>query len=147
MPEILLVGGLEVCQQHGRVAFGSRAWQVLSQFDEQAGPGAPVLIYASHPSHNRGPKVTWTARWLRWEPTNGGRHPDGDLIRPPRSVDDGEDTVGYWVGYWEATDLTPLSQDQWVRTSDLVNLHGRRFTPFVPEGPILLGADPLTGMP
>ncbi len=58
-----LSDGIEVCRQEGKVAFGSRAWEVFRDLHAEAGPGAPVLIYASHSDAPLGPVVSWRARY------------------------------------------------------------------------------------
>ncbi len=75
--------------------------------------------------------------------TDGAPHPCGDVIRPTTAIDHGEDGAGYWVGFWEVTDLQRLDVNQWVKTSRLMNLRGRRFSALVPAGPVLLGTDPV----
>jgi len=131
-----------VCREQGKVAFGSRAWEVLRRFDEGAGPGAPVLIYASHPATSVGPVVTWRAIWAGWVESEGGAHPDGDLYRPP-STHGGEDRARWWAVFWAVSDLRELSRDEWLPVARLTDLRGRAYRRgFMPEGPILLGAAP-----
>lgn len=135
VPEIYLREGEDM----GRVAFGSRAWNVLRDFDEQAGPGAPVWIYASHPSRNRGPVASWRATWVGWIETSGGPHPEGDMVRPASTMGGKEDCAGYWAGFWEVRDLHPLGSNK--KISELTDIHGRKYRrSFIPEGPILLAA-------
>jgi hypothetical protein len=44
-----LVDGVEVCAREGKVAFGSRAWEVFKQLDEiRAEAPVDVYVYASH---------------------------------------------------------------------------------------------------
>ncbi len=128
----------------GRVAFGSRAWELLHRFDDEAGRGTPVLIYASMPSEPRGHVVSWVARW--WavvDATTSGGHPEADLVRPPSTIPGGEDEERYWFAFWEVTDLRPLARESWIAIRSLRRLSGGKFNAdFIPEGPTLLGALP-----
>jgi hypothetical protein len=139
VPEAHLVDGVEVCGEQGKVAFGTRVWDAFRDLELAAGPGAPVLIYASHAAMNLGPIATWAGRFVGWVGSIGGRHPDEDLYRPPSTQSGDEDRSGYWLGFWEVSDLHPLPKDEQLRISTLSGVNGRKFrADFIPEGPTLL---------
>jgi hypothetical protein len=118
-------------------------WETFDHLDSEAGTGCPVLIYASHATEqNLGPVVSWQACFDRWvSATIAGGHPDGDLYRPPSTTHGDEDRSGYWLGFWEVTDLRPLDPDQHIPIARLHDRKGRRYRrDFVPEGPILISS-------
>jgi hypothetical protein len=141
VPLDYLVEGVDVCRLQGKVAFGTRIWETFADLKNEAGEGAPVLIYASHAKENFGPVVTWTALFARWVAAVGGGHPDGDLFRPPLTQLGDEDRSGYWLGFWEVTDLHELDVNCRIPISLLHDRRGRRYDRgFIPEGPILLSS-------
>lgn len=144
VPLVHLRSGLLVCRREGRVAFGTRAVDVVREFERTAGRGAPVLIYASLPDRHLGPYVSWGARFDRLTVALlDGSHPDGDRYRPPSTQDVGEDRPGphQWLGFWQVTDLRELSTEEYVPLSALRNPSGHRFSHyFVPDGPTLLSS-------
>lgn len=102
-----------------------------------------MLIYASHATEqNPGPVVSWTARFAGWvSATIAGGHPEGDLYRPPSTTQGNEDRSGYWLGFWEVTDLHRLPADEHIPVARLHDRKGRAHRrDFVPEGPILLSS-------
>lgn len=134
-----LTDGSEVCRREGKVAFGTRVWEAFRELETEAGLGAPILIYASHSARNLGPVVSWVACFSGWVPAVGGAHPDGDLYRPPSTQLGDEDRSGYWLGFWEVTDLRELGPDEQVPVDSLHDRRGRKYVRgFVPEGPILI---------
>lgn len=141
VPLDYLVDGVEVCRLQGKVAFGTRVWETFVDLKNEAGEGAPVLIYASHAKQNHGPVVTWTGRFARWVAAVGGGHPDGDRFRPPFTQLGDEDRSGYWLGFWEVTDLRELDANSRIPISSLHDRHGRKYgRGFIPEGPILVSS-------
>ncbi len=139
VPLAHLMDGVDVCMAEGKVAFGTRVWDVFRELRIEAGAGAPVLIYASHATTNVGPVVTWTARFADWVPAVGGHHPDRDRYRPPSTQVEDEDRSGYWLGFWEVTHLRRLDNGEQIPISSLHDRRGRKYgRGFVPEGPILL---------
>lgn len=136
-----LLAARDVCARESRVAFGSQAWEVFRELDLEGGPGTPVLLYASHAGVPRTPRVSWTASYLRYVESKGGAHPERARIRPPTTIADGEDAAGYWAGFYEVAELTPLSEDDQIRIRDLVDLRGKRYgRDFEPRGPMIITA-------
>lgn len=49
VPLEFLIEGIAVCDRQGKVAFGSRAWEIFRKLDElRNGQPVDVYIYASH---------------------------------------------------------------------------------------------------
>lgn len=44
VPHDHLLDGADVCANRGKVAFGSRAWEVIRRLDDEAAPGAAVAL-------------------------------------------------------------------------------------------------------
>lgn len=140
VPESHLTAGEEVCREQGKVAFGSRAWEVFRELENQDDHGLPVLIYASHSELRAGPTVTWIATYAGHVESRGGAHPDGDRYRPSSATGSGEDGAAFWAVFWEVNDLRRLPSDEHIPIRSLRDRRGRRYgRDFVPEGPILLG--------
>ena len=132
-----LSDGVDVCTRRGKVAFGSQAWTVFDKFENVGGIGAPVLIYASHPTERLGAVVSWVARYLGYVESVGGRHPDKMRHRPPSCHV--EDKSGHWAGFYEVEGLRRLDETELVRISTLRNPDNRAFkSGFVPEGPTII---------
>ena len=68
VPEVHLASGVKICRTQGRVAFGSDAWEVFRSLDQGAGRGLPVAIYASFPTTNLGPTISWAATYVEVVP-------------------------------------------------------------------------------
>jgi hypothetical protein len=134
-----LESGRAVCEREGRVAFGSQMWELFEEIDNEGGAAVPVYIYASHavtPAVK--PCVTWVASYLRYIRSAGGEHPKGRSLRPPSTTDDAE---RFWAGFYEVSDLRPLSEDAHVQIANLRDRDGRIYgRSFVPERPMIISA-------
>lgn len=140
VPETHLRDAEDICRARGKVAFGSRAWEVFRELDLQGGYGLPVLIYASHSDLGLGLTVTWRATYEGHVESRGGAHPEGDLYRPASATEGGEDQAGYWAIFWEVSNLRAFPQPEHVQIRNLRDRSGRPYGKgFVPEGPIILG--------
>jgi hypothetical protein len=105
VPESHLIGGIDVCREQGKVAFGTRVWEALHDLEQEAGIGAPVLIYASHASEHSGARLSWVAKFAGWVAASRGSHPSGQSYRPISTQENNEDQSGHWLGFWEVTEL------------------------------------------
>jgi hypothetical protein len=136
-----LASALDTCSKMGKVAFGSRAWEVFRDLDHHAdGLNPPVLIYASHDAAPFPPAATWTASYVGYVEGRGGRHPAKMDFRPASTEKDGGDAAGHWAIFWETSDLRHLGPDAAVNIGSLVGLHsGKSFDAgFRPLGPVLI---------
>src|SRR4051812_11355274 len=73
-----LISGRPVSAGEGRVAFGSRAWEVFRELDAQR-RGMPIdaYIYASHAQGPVALEVSWHGRYIGHVESVGGAHPAG----------------------------------------------------------------------
>lgn len=136
-----LKDGAIVCEKEGRVAFGSRAWEVFRKLDELR-YDLPVDVYI-YASHSEGPlrlEVSWHARYIGHVESIGGTHPEGMKFRPPSTAKYEDDNLGYWAVFWEVEQLCELSLEERIPTGGFRGLgkHKPYRRNFVPEGPILI---------
>src|SRR3712207_1530410 len=110
VPEEHLRSGLDVIAREGKVAFGTRAWEVFYQLDALLnGKTADVLIFASDAQHPLSPpQVSWRATYLAYIKAKGGAHPEGMRYRPPTTAKYPNDNKGHWALFWEVRDLEEL---------------------------------------
>jgi hypothetical protein len=137
IPLAHLRDALAVCEAQGRVAFGSRAWEIFRELDEERGE-APVdaFIYASHDPDSELFEISWRGRYSRQVPAKNGGHPDGMRFRPASTSTDPSDNKGHWAIFWELDRLRPLSPAERIATSRFIGYKtGRKYKKnFAPEG-------------
>jgi len=130
-----------VCRRNGKVAFGSRAWEVFRRLDELRG-GSPVdvYLYASRSVPSGPPRITCHARYIAHVESVGGAHPDGMNYRPTSTARNPDDNAGHWAVFWEVELLRRLETNEQMLIRDLRGLDKPKHYPsaFVPEGPILI---------
>ncbi|MBD2484883.1 MULTISPECIES: hypothetical protein [Planktothrix] len=136
VPEIHLISAQEVCEQEGKVAFGSREFEVFRKIDlDRNERPVKVLIYASE-QENRSfiPKVTWQGLYIGHSDSRRGRHPQGMKYRPATAANDALDAAIFW----EVTDLRPLEIP--VNISNFKGLGKKEpfASRFVPEKPLII---------
>src|SRR5271165_4626711 len=108
VPLVHLTSGRTTAEREGKVAFGSRAWEVFRQLDhERKGMAVDVYIYASHSDDPRA-IASWCARYVGQVESIAGAHPAGMRYRPPSTANDEQ---GHFAIFWEVEDLHP-SPDQ-----------------------------------
>lgn len=123
-----------VIDAKGKVAFGSRAWELFRSLDElRDGLPIDVFIYASKTDVLE-KVVSWRGRYLGHVEGVDGKHPAGRRYRSRLAMEDGS---GWWAVFWE---LDNLEQIPPISTADLrgygvVSNYG---SSFVPEGPIII---------
>jgi hypothetical protein len=142
VPEEHLTSGLGNCHNHGKVAFGSRAFETFYELEHmRRGLTVDVYIYASHTKNPIGCQVSWRAIYIGFIKSEDlpSKHEDyEDLYRPETTKQYSDDTRLYWPLFWEVTDLQEIATH--------IPIHqftGRgRKRPyqkiFVPEGPLLI---------
>jgi len=114
VPEEHLESGLQVCLDQGKVAFGSRLFEVFRELDAMLdGKPCPVLIYASWPKfHLPVPTVTWRGTYVGSIEVQAGRHPDGMRYRPPTTAKYPDDNAGHWAVFYHVADLKKLPKEE-----------------------------------
>jgi len=132
-------GGV-LCEREGRVAFGSRAWEVFRELDRlREGSPTDVYIYAS-----RTPvpllHVSWRAVYIGHVESQNGAHPQGMRFRPPSTAKYPEDNIAYWAVFWEVTELHELSEAERIPVSHFTGFGKPKpyKVGFIPEGPLLI---------
>lgn len=143
VPEEHLISGRRVCLNRGKVAFGSKNWELFNKLQGLVQPEAQceVLIYASDAAHLISPPtVTWRASYLGFVQARNGTHPGEMKFRPPSTEKYPLDNRGSWVVFWEVADLTPLSKNQWIKVGQLRGFEkpAKYLTNYIPKGPSLL---------
>lgn len=136
-----LIDGQTVAASEGRVAFGSRAWEVFRELDGlRKGQLVDVYIYASHTEGPRVFEVTWHAEYIGQVDSIAGAHPAGMRYRPPSTGKYPSDNEGHWAVFWEVQNLRQLPEGSRLRLADLAGFGKRRAyrRGFVPEGPLLI---------
>ncbi|MGH8272992.1 MAG: hypothetical protein ACRES9_01865 [Gammaproteobacteria bacterium] len=138
-----LESGTGICEREGKVAFGSRAWEVFRELDTlRHGKPIPALIYASEPaSHDGPPVVAWRAQYIGHAEGKNGAHPAGMRFRPPTTGAYESDNKGWWAVFWEVADLARVSKSEEILIKELQSRSGAYYKPeFIPEGPIIIAA-------
>jgi hypothetical protein len=136
-----LVSGRPMCASEGRVAFGSRAWQIFRELDSlRHGLPVDVYLYASHADGTGLLEASWQARYIGHVESLGGAHPLGMKYRPPTTAQYAKDSSGKWAVFWEVEDLRELAPAQRLALGAFTGFGQRKpyGKPFVPEGPILV---------
>jgi hypothetical protein len=133
--------GSVVCEQQGKVAFGSRSWEVFRKLDElRNGLLVDTYIYASQSPGRPSFKVSWHAVYLGHVESINGAHPKGMIFRPPSTGNYEDDNFGHWAVFWEVAQLKKIPQQEQIFTGSFYGLNKRKRykANFIPEGPILI---------
>lgn len=142
VPLVHLESGLKVCDTEGRVAFGTRAWEVLRYLDTQKKMQSEieVYIYASLAAPSIPAKISWGARFVRYVDSRNGAHPDGMRYRPPSTAGEDVPSQRAWAGFWEVSELTRFLEGLVFPVFELTGLGKEKAYKknFVPEGPTLV---------
>lgn len=136
-----LVSGLEVSRKEGKVAFGSRAFEVFRAVETIADHGTlPVFIYASSDAAQMPPRATWRANYVSSVETNNGRHPAGMRFRPPSTEANIGDNLGHWAVFWEVTKLMQVGYKEGIQMDGFYGYRSKKryLKNFRPEGPVIV---------
>lgn len=136
-----LLDGRSVAQQIGRVAFGSRRFDLFRELDaKRAGLPVDVYIYPSHASGVPIFEVSWQGVYVRSVETPDGAHPEGMKYRPPSTSHYPSDNLGHWAVFWEVTELRELSPSERMTVGRFTGFGKKKAygNNFPPEGPLLV---------
>jgi hypothetical protein len=141
VPRVHLEHGRIVCDAEGRVAYGSRAWEVFRELDRLR-HGLPVNVYI-YPSHSDPPSLletSWKALYIGHVESQGGAHPEGMRFRPESTAWFPSDNEGFWAVFWEVTNLREVPVPERIKISDFTGYgkRGHYKRDFIPEGPLLV---------
>jgi hypothetical protein len=111
VPEEHLVSGLQTIAAEGKVAFGTRKWELFRKIDGMRdGARVAVLIYPSHLDGEG--KGTFVVSWFGWYAGSvegvKGAHPDGMKYRPASTAAYQLDNQGSWATFWHVNGLRQL---------------------------------------
>lgn len=136
-----LLDGQIVAVKQGKVAFGSRVWELFQELDQlRKGQAVDLYIYASHTVGPQILEATWHAEYIGHVHSVEGAHPEGMLYRPPSTAKYRSDNEGHWAVFWEVQHLRPLPEGHRVRLVDLEGFgkEKRYRRGFIPERPFLI---------
>lgn len=136
-----LIDALAVCKTAGKVAFGSRAWEIFRELDiERHGFAVNVYIYASGDPSSEKLEVSWCGRYIGHVEGKNGAHPEGMKFRPPSTAKYPTDNKGHWAVFWELDQLQELEAQDCIPTGNFVGYKtGKQYKKnFIPEGPLLV---------
>jgi hypothetical protein len=111
VPKEHLDDGLKTVSDKGKVAFGSRKWEIFRDLDALAGEGVPVDVYI-YESEGRGKHnstISWRGRYIGHVRSEMGAHPKGLKYRPESTTKYVADNSGHWAVFWELDSLEPVS--------------------------------------
>lgn len=135
-----LLEGLKTCAMHGKVAFGTRAFDPFAKIRDAHAEGCDVFIYASHASGSGTPKATWKARYLGFVEAKNGAHPSGMKFRPTSTIANSSDNKGHWFLFWEVADLIRMDDPIEISALRGAGKASNYKVNYVPEGPIVIGS-------
>lgn len=140
VPFVHLDDGYEICTRKGKVAFGSRAWEVFRELDLlREGATIPVLIYASMTNADGPAKISWEADYIGHVESKNGAHPAGMEFRPPSTGEHASDNLGWWAVFWEVSGLDQLVPEKQIEVQRIQSRSDQFYkSTFVPEGPIIV---------
>ena len=136
-----LIDACTLCRAKGKVAFGSRAWQVFRELDiAREGETVETYIYASGDKSFESFEVSWYGRYIGHVEGNNGAHPDGMLFRPASTTKDPRDNKGHWAVFWELDQLRQLQPHERISTGEFHGFEsGKKYKKhFTPQGPIIV---------
>lgn len=123
----------------GKVAFGSRAYDVFLKL-EQEREGKPVYVYIYESSEGDF-RVAWHARYLGYVGAVNGAHPDCMKFRPASTAKyPGDNEGGDWLVFWEVESLSEIPEGNRVHVGTFIP-YGKSKpygNSFVPRGPMLI---------
>jgi hypothetical protein len=136
-----LVDGRLVAQQRGRVAFGSRVFELFRELDKlRHGLPVDVYIYPSHAGGVRVFEVSWRGVYVGSVESQDGAHPEGMKYRPPSTAKYPADNLGLWAVFWEVAELQEIVQSKRMSVGQFTGFGKKKSYghSFPPEGPLLV---------
>jgi hypothetical protein len=131
--------GRKTVEAHGKVAFGSGAFETFHKLEHlRDGMPVDVFIYASH--NDGDPDIFWRARYIGYVKSDLGAHPSGMKYRPSSTSKYPRDNSGLWAVFWEVDGLKSVGRQEWCRLAEVKGFGKKKAYghPFVPEGPLLI---------
>lgn len=138
-----LIDAVTVCNVEGKVAFGSRAWEVFRELDnERNGVPVNVYIYASGDPSSEKFEASWYGRYIGHVQGKNGTHPEEMIFRPSSTAKYPGDNKGHWAVFWELDELRELEPHERIPTGAFTGYKTDKHYKknFVPKGPLLVYA-------
>jgi hypothetical protein len=142
VPKEHLADGITTTMTKGKVAFGSRAYDVFVKLEQERG-GKPVDVYI-YESYGNGAydfHVSWHARYLGYVGAVNGAHPNGMRFRPASTAKyPGDNEGGDWLLFWEVDLLEEIPEAERMHVGEFVP-YGKvkpYGNSFAPRGPMLV---------
>jgi hypothetical protein len=142
VPEEHLLSGQETLKQSGKIAFGSKNWELLNTLAELLkGAECDVLIYASDALRPLNPPTaTWSAKFVGFTVAVNGAHQHGMKYRPASTAKYPLDNQGSWTVFWEVTNLRKVSPGVKISLLRGFEKPHSYLVNFIPRGPTLIQA-------
>jgi hypothetical protein len=140
VPEEHLLSGQQKLGESGKVAFGSKDWELFNKLKELLkGDECDVLIYASDANRPQNPPTaTWSARFAGFTVAVNGAHKDGMKYRPASTTKYPLDNQGNWTVFWEVTNLRPMIPGVKISLLRGFKKPHSYLVNFIPRGPLLI---------
>jgi hypothetical protein len=142
VPEEHLISGQETLSESGKVAFGSKNWELFNKLAELLnGDECDVLVYASDAIRPLNPPTaTWSAKFVGFSVAVNGAHKNGLKYRPKSTIKYPLDNQGHWTVFWEVTNLQPMSPGVKISLLRGFEKPHSYLVNFIPKGPALIQA-------
>ena len=142
VPEEHLHSGQETQRESGKVAFGSKNWELFNTLGELLkGDECDVLLYASDALRPLNPPTaTWSARFVGFTVAVNGAHKNGMKYRPASTAKYPLDNQGNWTVFWEVTNLKPTPPGVKISLLRGFEKPHAYLKKFIPKGPVLIQA-------
>lgn len=142
IPKEHLDTGKKTVLVNGKVAFGSRAYDVFVTLEQECGDKpVEVYIYESEGDGVYDFRVSWHARYLRYVGAVNGAHPEGTTFRPASTAKyAGDNEGGDWLLFWEVDHLEEIPESERMHVGKFVP-YGKKKpygNSFAPRGPMLV---------
>jgi hypothetical protein len=142
VPEEHLLSGQKTLKDSGKVAFGSKNWELFNKLEELLkGDECDVLLYASDADRPLNPPTaTWSARFVGFSVAVNGAHKHGMKYRPTSTTKYPLDNKGNWTVFWEVTSLEPMIPGVKISLLRGFEKPHSYLVNFIPKGPLLIQA-------
>lgn len=142
VPKEHLDEGKKTAFAKGKVAFGSRAYNVFVKLDEERGDKpVDVYIYESYGEGRYDFRISWHAIYRKYEAAINGAHPDKMTYRPLSTAKyPGDNEGGDWLLFWEVDSLEEIPEKDRAHVGTFVP-YGKKKpygNSFVPREPMLI---------
>jgi hypothetical protein len=142
VPEEHLLSGQENLGVSGKVAFGSKNWELFNKLEGLLKGGeCDVLLYASDALRTfNPPTATWSAKFVGFAVAVNGAHKDGMKYRPASTTKYPLDNQGSWTVFWEVRELKPMIPSLKISLLRGFEKPHSYLVNFIPKGPVLVQA-------